>query len=92
VDFTAIAEAAIASDCTVIGYATQAHFLMGCGIDGLLADLAEQKLEARLQIGKQAMMLTLPGEMGERFKAIALGKDWEHPLMGFSVRDMAAAL
>jgi SAM-dependent MidA family methyltransferase len=92
VDFTAVAEAAVASECSVIGYTTQAHFLIGCGIDKLLADLAEQALESRLQIGKQAMVLTLPGEMGERFKAIALGKDWDMPLMGFSVRDMAAAL
>jgi len=92
VDFTAVAEAAVASECSVIGYTTQAHFLIGCGIDKLLADLAERELESRLQIGKQAMVLTLPGEMGERFKAIALGKDWDAPLMGFSVRDMAASL
>jgi SAM-dependent MidA family methyltransferase len=92
VDFTAVAEAAVESDCSVVGYTTQAHFLIGCGIDKLLADLAEQGLESRLQIGKQAMVLTLPGEMGERFKAIALGKNWDLPLTGFSVRDMAAAL
>lgn len=92
VDFTAVADAAVANECSVVGYTTQAHFLIGCGIDKLLADLAEQALESRLQIGKQAMVLTLPGEMGERFKAIALGKDWDMPLMGFSVRDMAAGL
>jgi SAM-dependent MidA family methyltransferase len=92
VDFTSVAEAAVENACSVIGYTTQAHFLIGCGIDKLLADLAEQGLESRLQIGKQAMMLTLPGEMGERFKAIALGKNFESPLMGFGVRDMAAAL
>lgn len=92
VDFTAVAEAATSNACSVIGYTTQAHFLIGCGIDKLLADLAERELEARLQIGKQAMVLTLPGEMGERFKAIALGKDFDLPLLGFSVRDMAASL
>jgi SAM-dependent MidA family methyltransferase len=92
VDFTAVAEAAVENDCSVIGYTTQAHFLIGSGIDKLLADLAEKGLESRLQIGKQAMVLTLPGEMGERFKAIALGKGWEIPLIGFSVRDMAASL
>jgi SAM-dependent MidA family methyltransferase len=96
VDFTAVAEAAVASECSVIGYTTQAHFLMGCGIDKLLLEYQPKGLESRLQIGKQAMVLTLPGEMGERFKAIALGKNWESPLnaelMGFSVRDMAASL
>lgn len=92
VDFTAVAEAAVENDCSVLGYNTQAHFLIGCGIDKLLAGLAEQGLESRLQIGKQAMVLTLPGEMGERFKTIALGKNWDTPLMGYSVRDMAASL
>ena len=91
VDFTAVAEAAVANQCSVIGYTTQAHFLIGCGIDTLLADLADRPLEARLQIGKQAMMLTLPGEMGERFKVIALGKDFDGSLIGFA-RDMAGAL
>jgi SAM-dependent MidA family methyltransferase len=92
VDFTAVAESAVDSGCSVIGYTTQANFLIGCGIDGLLNGLAQHGLESRLQIGKQAMVLILPGEMGERFKAIALGKEWSSPLMGFSVRDLAAAL
>jgi len=92
VDFTAVAEAAAAHECSVVGYTTQAHFLIGCEIDKLLADLAEKELESRLQIGKQAMLLTLPGEMGERFKAIALGKNFEQSLLGFSVRDFAATL
>jgi SAM-dependent MidA family methyltransferase len=92
VDFTAVAESAVDSGCSVIGYTTQANFLIGCGIDGLLNSLAQHGLESRLQIGKQAMVLILPGEMGERFKAIALGKEWNSPLIGFSVRDLAAAL
>lgn len=92
VDFTAVAEAAVAHGCSVLGYTTQAHFLIGCGIEKLLADMVERDLPDRLQIGRQAMVLTLPGEMGERFKAIALGKEFEYPLMGFSVRDLAAAL
>lgn len=92
VDFTAVADAAVDAGCTVAGYTTQANFLIGCGIDGLLNALAQQGLESRLQIGKQAMVLILPGEMGERFKVIALGKNWDAPLMGFSVRDMAAGL
>jgi len=92
VDFTAVAEAAVEAQCSVLGYTTQAHFLIGCGIEKLLADLAQQELPSRLQIGRQAMVLTLPGEMGERFKAIALGKNFDAALMGFSVRDMAAGL
>ncbi|MBC7984555.1 MAG: SAM-dependent methyltransferase [Candidatus Obscuribacterales bacterium] len=92
VDFTAVASVAVDRGCDVLGYNTQAHFLIGCGIETLLADLAHRGLESRLQVGKQAMVLILPGEMGERFKVIALGKKWQQALIGFSVRDMAAAL
>src|SRR5690606_30623211 len=37
VDFTAVAEAAVAAELDVIGFTTQAHFLIGNGIDELLA-------------------------------------------------------
>jgi len=32
-------------------------------------------------------LLTLPGEMGERFQAIALTRNLDIPLRGFSFRD-----
>jgi hypothetical protein len=37
-------------------------------------------------------MLTLPGEMGERFKVIGLAARFDRPLQGFGVRDLAATL
>jgi SAM-dependent MidA family methyltransferase len=92
VDFTAVAEAAVDAGMSVIGFSTQAHFLIGAGIEQFLAKLTEEELASRLQLARQAMLLTLPGEMGERFKAIGLGVRYEHALRGFSVRDMAAAL
>ena len=36
-DFTAVAEAAVASELSVIGFSAQAHFLIGTGIERLLA-------------------------------------------------------
>ena len=92
VDFTAVAEAAVAAGFAVAGFATQAHFLIGNGIERLLAGLQARDLEARLQVARQAMVLTLPGEMGERFKVIGLTKGYDAPLSGFSVRDLAATL
>jgi SAM-dependent MidA family methyltransferase len=38
------------------------------------------------------MLLTLPGEMGERFRAIALTKGYDSPLRGFAVRDLRHTL
>ena len=92
VDFTAVAEAAVTCGLGVGGYATQAHFLIGNGIEQLLADLAAEDLPARLQLARQAMVLTLPGEMGERFKVIGLTANYAHAMRGFSVRDLSAGL
>jgi SAM-dependent MidA family methyltransferase len=92
VDFTAVAEAAVAAGMSVAGYTTQAHFLIGNGIEQFLAPKDDDELASRLQMARQAMLLTLPGEMGERFKVIGLTKGVDLPLRGFSVRDLAAAL
>jgi len=92
VDFTAVAEAAIAAGMRVAGYTTQAHFLIGVGIEQFLAPRDDEELASRLQMARQAMLLTLPGEMGERFKVIGLAKGVSLPLRGFSVRDLAASL
>jgi SAM-dependent MidA family methyltransferase len=92
VDFTAVAEAAADSGLRVAGYCTQSHFLIGAGIEHYLAVLATADLPARMQVARQTMVLTLPNEMGERFKAIALSRDFEMPLRGFSMRDLSAGL
>ena len=93
VDFTAVAEAASAAGLTVAGFATQAHFLIGNGLEQLLAPAeVGHELASRVQLARQAMLLTLPGEMGERFKVIGLSRGFEPPLRGFSVRDLAATL
>jgi SAM-dependent MidA family methyltransferase len=92
VDFTAVAEAAVDADLQVAGFCTQAHFLIGNHIDELLAELGQRDLPDRLQLARQAMVLTLPNEMGERFKVLAMTRDFDTPLAGFSVRDLAAGL
>lgn len=92
VDFTAVAEAASAAGLQVAGFATQAHFLMGAGIEHYLADIAGQEIADRVHLARQAMVLTLPGEMGEKFKVLGLTARYERPLRGFSIRDLAATL
>jgi len=92
VDFTAVAEAASAAGLQVAGFATQAHFLIGCGIERYLANLPDQPLTDRVQLARQAMVLTLPGEMGERFKVIGLTANYDHALRGFGTRDLLGSL
>jgi SAM-dependent MidA family methyltransferase len=88
VDFTAVAEAAQAAGLEVAGYTTQAHFLIGCGLEEFVANVEGLDLVERVNLSRQAMVLMLPGEMGERFKVIALAKGYEAPLRGFAVRDL----
>lgn len=92
VDFTAVAEAGVAAGLRLAGFATQAHFLMGSGIERYLAAAAQAAVAERLSIARQAMLLTLPAEMGERFKVVGLARDFDRPLRGFSIRDLAASL
>jgi SAM-dependent MidA family methyltransferase len=92
VDFTAVAEAAQAAGLELAGYTTQAHFLIGNGIGEFVANVADLDIVERVNLSRQAMLLTLPGEMGERFKAIALGRAYHAPLRGFAVRDLSHTL
>ncbi len=92
VDFTAVADAAQASGFEVAGYTTQAHFLIGAGLGDFVANVEGLDLVQRLNLSRQAMMLTLPGEMGERFKVIALTRDYDASLRGFSTRDLRHTL
>jgi SAM-dependent MidA family methyltransferase len=92
VDFTAVAEAAQAAGLEVAGYTTQAHFLIGCGIGEFVADVGDLDVVQRINLSRQVMVLTLPGEMGERFKAIALTRDYPGELRGFTSRDLRHTL
>jgi SAM-dependent MidA family methyltransferase len=88
VDFTAIAEAALAAGFRVAGYTTQAFFLMASGLDRLVAESDPDEAAAHLALVQGVRRLTLPTEMGERFKVLGLTKGWESPLSGFAMRDL----
>ncbi|MCH7695527.1 MAG: SAM-dependent methyltransferase [Proteobacteria bacterium] len=86
VDFTAVAQAAVTAELDVKGFTTQAHFLLSCGLDEFVS-LSAADDKKLLQAGRQAKLLILPGEMGERFKVIALGRNIQEKLMGFQMAD-----
>jgi SAM-dependent MidA family methyltransferase len=93
VDFTRAAEAALAAGLAVAGYTTQAHFLLGTGFDrhvGALVEAAGPGEGALL--AHAAARLVLPGEMGERFKCLALARGDLPELCGFALRDFTATL
>ncbi|TAK77024.1 MAG: SAM-dependent methyltransferase [Gammaproteobacteria bacterium] len=88
VDFTRVAESAVQYGCDVLGYTTQAAFLLACGLMELAAE-AEKNLSAadEFALHQAIKLLTLPTEMGERIKVMALGKQLGSPLVGFDLQD-----
>ncbi|MBG7601007.1 MAG: SAM-dependent methyltransferase [Gammaproteobacteria bacterium] len=88
VDFTAVAEAADDADLNVSGYTNQAGFLLACGIERLLQSAAADQNAAWFQQTGGLKRLVLPSEMGERFKVMALTRNIDEPLMGFSMKNM----
>jgi len=90
VDFTAVAEAACDHGLEVNGFSSQAGFLLSLGIQDFL-EAAEGEAE-RLRLAGEIKRLTLPAEMGEKFKVIALSRDFDEPLQGFAFMDQLARL
>jgi SAM-dependent MidA family methyltransferase len=90
VDFTRVAEAAVAANLDVLGFATQAAFLLATGIEAMAAEAGSTR--ERAQRAGEARRLLLPGEMGEAFKVMALGKDHDAILTGFSLQDLCRSL
>ncbi|MGH8149555.1 MAG: class I SAM-dependent methyltransferase, partial [Steroidobacteraceae bacterium] len=90
VDFTRVAEGADSAGLDVLGFATQAAFLLGTDIEALAAEPADPREHAR--VAGEARRLLLPGEMGEAFKVMALGRGYDAPLAGFAHQDLRASL
>ena len=86
VDFTRVAEAALAAGLTVSGFATQTAFLLASGLDGFVAEAADGIERARL--AGEARRLLMPEEMGEAFKFMALTRGYDSPLSGFALQDL----
>jgi len=71
VNFTGIALAAQDAGLSVLGYTSQAHFLINCGIAD---DLQQLEGDAYRPARSAAQMLLLEHEMGELFKVIGLAR------------------
>lgn len=94
VDFTAVAEAADALGLRVCGFTPQAQYLLHAGIEGMLAEAFPETggHGDYLKLAAQAKTLLLPGEMGERFKAMLLLRGVEGDIAGFGGRDLRGRL
>ncbi|SCY10467.1 class I SAM-dependent methyltransferase [Nitrosospira sp. Nsp13] len=92
VDFSAIAEAGTNAGLDLLGYTTQAYFLINCGVTEILARMPAENVKEYLPAANQLQKLVSPAEMGELFKAIAFGKNISQPLFGFTRGDKSRLL
>jgi len=92
VDFTALAEAGASAGYDLAGFTTQALFLAGLGIDREMRAAAGDDERSFARLANQARQLMLPGEMGERFKAMAWMRGLDVELSGFSLQDLRHSL
>lgn len=92
VDFTAIVEAGFNAGLELLGYTTQATFLINCGLTEVLARTPADDMLRYLPQAQAVQKLISPAEMGELFKVIALGKGIEDTLIGFAQGDRSETL
>lgn len=82
IDFTRVIETAVEKGLNLAGYTTQAAFLLASGLTGFSHDLSSVDNVKQNQAIKR---LTMPTEMGEIIKVMALSRNFSSPLFGFSL-------
>ncbi len=92
VDFTAMAHAAQTAGLDLLGYTSQARFLLNAGLADILAAYAPASEQLRAQTNGAVQKLISEAEMGELFKVIALGRGVTEPLSGFAHGDRSGSL
>ena len=92
IDFSALAAAAMEGGAQVLGYTTQAQFLVNCGITDVLAEANVQNALHYAPLAAEAQRLLSPAEMGELFKVLAVGTADCPALSGFASGDRRASL
>ena len=83
VDFSAMARAAEGGGAELLGYTTQAYFLISCGLAVLVSEGDPGMTLGRLKATSAVHRLINPSEMGELFKVLAFGKGIDGPVLGF---------
>ena len=92
VDFSAAAGAAQRAGMRVCAYLTQAHLLIGGGLEQELEDFDNLAIVEQVRLSGQVKLLTLPAEMGENFKCLMLSRGPVEPDPVFANYSRAQAL
>jgi len=92
VEFTGIAEAGVETGADLLGFTSQARFLMNAGITDVLADLDPADAKRFLPAANAVQKLLSEAEMGELFKVIAFSRGIPGTLDAFATGDRSHTL
>jgi len=87
VEFSSLSRAALERGLELSGFTTQAEFLIASGLLEQCENI-DPRTPDYVLLTQQIKRLTLPGEMGELVKVLALTLGVDRPLLGFSGRDL----
>ncbi len=92
VNFSQVATILVDMGLEFLGYTSQAYFLFGNKIQELVESIKRTLGDDEIawyEVSKRVQHLIHPEEMGERFKVLAVGKNFDHALQGFELHDYA---
>jgi SAM-dependent MidA family methyltransferase len=92
VEFTGIAEAGVETGADLLGYTSQARFLMNAGITEVLGEIDPTDAMRFLPAANAVQKLLSEAEMGELFKVIAFSRGIEAGLDAFASGDRTHTL
>jgi SAM-dependent MidA family methyltransferase len=107
VDFSAAAAAAAATGASIGGFVTQAAFLLAGGLvdefeanevndsaadDSVVREGGRASSRAKIELAAAVKMLTLPGQMGERFKCLGLSRNLDSLPAAITAQDRTHTL
>ncbi len=92
VDFSAIVEAAHEVDLYLSGYTTQANFLIAAGLLDFAGRESAGSARDQALLSAEIQRLTLPSQLGEAVKVMAMSPDPDMVLSGFAGRDLSRRL
>jgi SAM-dependent MidA family methyltransferase len=92
VEFTGIAEAGVETGADLLGFTSQARFLLNAGITEALSGIDPADTKQYLPAANAVQKLLSEAEMGELFKVIAFSRGLDDTLQAFSSGDRSHTL
>jgi SAM-dependent MidA family methyltransferase len=92
VEFSGVAEAGVETGADLLGYTSQARFLLNAGITEALADLDPSDVVRFLPAANAVQKLLSEAEMGELFKVIAFSRGIDDGIAAFARADRSYSL